>query len=152
VCAHLTLEMSFVSSLPKDYGYVFAVLGGSFFMNTYLVMNVVIARKKYDVQYPALYAPPGHKFEKEFNSVQRAHQNTLESYSLVMLQMCLCGLIYPVTSAICGGLWVAGRFMYGFGYANFGPTGRMVGGIFSHLGDFPLFIICLKIAYDMINK
>jgi glutathione S-transferase len=66
--------------------------------------------------------------------------------------MCLCGLVYPVTSAICGGIWVTGRFMYGFGYANFGPTGRMAGGIFSHLGDIPLVFICFKIAYDMISK
>ena len=27
------------------------------------------------MQYPALYAPPGHKNEKEYNCVQRAHQN-----------------------------------------------------------------------------
>ncbi len=36
----------------------------------YLTWNVISARKnlKYDVKYPALYALPGHKFEKEFNS------------------------------------------------------------------------------------
>ena len=138
--------------IPQGYGYVFAVLGGSFVMNTYLTMNVIMARKKYGVEYPALYAPPKHEFEKEFNSVQRAHQNTLESYAIVMIQMCACGLIYPITSATFGGLWVLGRFMYGFGYANFGPAGRMVGGLFGHLGDFPLAIMTMKIAYDMITK
>eukprot|EP00951_Prasinocladus_malaysianus_P048417 scaffold658215_cov78-Prasinocladus_malaysianus.AAC.1 len=71
--------------LPSEYGYIFAVLGASFLMNIYLTMNVVSARKKYDVQYPALYAPPDHKHAAEFNSVQRAHQNTLESYALVMI-------------------------------------------------------------------
>jgi glutathione S-transferase len=143
-------EMSF--SLPQDYGYVFATLGGSFFMNMYLTFNVISARKKYGVEYPALYAPTGHKFEKEFNSVQRAHQNTLESYGIVMLQMCACGLVYPITSAAFGAVWVLGRFIYGFGYANFGPKGRMVGGILGHFGDFPLVIMTLKIAYDMIVK
>lgn len=34
-------------------------------------------------------AAPGHKNELEFNSVQRAHQNTLESYAIVMLQVCV---------------------------------------------------------------
>ena len=63
---------------------------------------MVKARKEYGVEYPWLYAPESNKHHKEFNSAQRAHQNTLESYSLVMLQMCLCGLVYPITSAICG--------------------------------------------------
>ena len=66
-------------------------MGGGFALNIYLSINVAMARKKYDVQYPALYAPNGHKYEKEFNSVQRAHQNTLESFSFVFLQTALCG-------------------------------------------------------------
>ena len=57
--------------------YCFAVLGGSFFMNAYLTVNMALARKKYGVSYPALYAPPGHKDEVAFNSVQRANQNVL---------------------------------------------------------------------------
>lgn len=77
--------------LPREYGYVFAVLGGSFFMNTYLTFLVVQARNKYGIHYPYLYAPTGHKFENEFNSVQRAHQNTLEAYSYVMVVMSTCG-------------------------------------------------------------
>ena len=43
--------------LPSNYGYVMGVLGGSFFMNGYLTYLVIMARKKYDVQYPYLYAP-----------------------------------------------------------------------------------------------
>ncbi len=69
-------------SFPENYGYVFGVLGGSFFMNLYLIINVANARKKCDIHYPTLYAPAGHKYESEFNSIQRAHQNTLESYSM----------------------------------------------------------------------
>ena len=57
-------------------------------MNFYLMVNVVMARKKYDIQYPALYAPAGHKYEKEFNSVQRAHQNTLEVSVHVSAHIC----------------------------------------------------------------
>ena len=95
--------------------YCFAVLGSSFFMNAYLSINVALARKKYNITYPALYAPTGHKDEVAFNSVQRAHQNTLESYSMVMLQMMCAGLKYPVTSAACGATWVLGRVIYGYG-------------------------------------
>jgi glutathione S-transferase len=139
-------------TLPPAYGYVFGVLGGSFFMNGYLVYLVISARKKYGVEYPTLYAPESHKYAKEFNSVQRAHQNTLESYALVMLQMCVVGLVYPITAAACGALFCVGRCIYGYGYATGGPNGRYVGSIIFHLGDFPLFIMCLKIAYDMVAK
>jgi glutathione S-transferase len=62
-------------------------------MNSYLTYNVLAARNKYGIQYPNLYAPLGHKNEKEFNCAQRAHQNTLESFSIVMLNMGLCGKI-----------------------------------------------------------
>ena len=120
-------------------------------MNAYLTVLVINARKKYDVQYPLLYAPPGHKYEQKFNSVQRAHQNTLESYSFVMLNMCVNGLVYPVTSAAFGAIYCIGRIVYGYGYASGGPQGRMFGGILSHLGDIPLVVTSLKIAYDMIS-
>ena len=40
-------------------------------MNGFLIVKVAMARKKYNIQYPYLYAPLGHKFETEFNSVQR---------------------------------------------------------------------------------
>ena len=140
--------MSF--AFPPGYGYCFAVLGASCSMNFYLMVNVVMARKKYDIQYPALYAPAGHKYEKEFNSVQRAHQNTLESLGPVMLQMMACGLKHPITAATCGALYVLGRVIYGYGYAKGGPEGRMAGGIITHLGDWPLMFMCCKIGYDMI--
>jgi glutathione S-transferase len=102
-------------ALPDGYGYVFAVLGASFFMNMFLVINVVRARMKYDIKYPLLYAPQGHKYEKEFNCAQRAHQNTLESHSMVMLMMCVAGLIYPITAASFGAIWCIGRIIYGYG-------------------------------------
>ena len=38
-------------------------------------------------------------------------------------------------------IWVIGRIMYGYGYANGGPKGRMAGGLVSHLGDLPLIFM-----------
>jgi glutathione S-transferase len=138
--------------LPEHYGYVYAVLSASFFMNFYLAYNVVSARKKYGVDYPALYAPSCHKFENQFNSVQRAHQNTLETYALIMLQMCLNGLVYPMTSATFGGIWVLGRVIYGAGYSRYGPRGRGAGSLISLLGSVSLLIISMKITYDLLSK
>ena len=66
--------------------------------------------------------------------------------------MCVCGLVHPITSAACGGIWVLGRVIYGFGYAAGGPKGRMAGGILSHLGDFPLIGMTIKLGYSMLMQ
>jgi drug/metabolite transporter (DMT)-like permease len=73
--------------LPDDYGYVVLAHMFSWVSNMYLTINVVKARKKYDVKYPALYAPQDHKNAEEFNCVQRAHQNTLENWAPVQMLM-----------------------------------------------------------------
>lgn len=114
-------------------------------------MGVMSARKKYKVEYPLLYAPESNKEADKFNSVQRAHQNTLvESYPGVMIQMLVTGLFYPLAAASFGALWAIGRLIYFKGYSTGGPQGRMIGGLVSHLGDFPLMILCLKVAYDLL--
>mmetsp|Transcript_22787 Transcript_22787/g.52225 ORF Transcript_22787/g.52225 Transcript_22787/m.52225 type:complete len:149 (+) Transcript_22787:163-609(+) len=141
------MSYEILSSLPEGYCYTLAVFAASFFMNFFQTVQVILARKKYDVGYPHLYAPETNKFKKEFDSVQRGHQNTLESYAVVMLQMFVCGLFHPYTAAGCGGLWVAGRVVYAMGYARSGPGGRKIGGLVSHLGDLPLLIMLCKIAY-----
>lgn len=138
-------------SIPNDYGYIFLVVGLSFVLNIFLGMNVAMARKKYDVQYPNCYAPSDHKYAKEFNNCQRAHQNMLESYGFVLVAMCLCGFVYPITSAIYGAIWIIGRAIYAYGYTQHGPNGRMVGGLISHIGDMPLVFLCFRIAYESIK-
>ena len=69
-----------------------------------------------------------------------------------MLNMCVNGLVYPITSSIFGGIWVLGRIIYGYGYARGGPNGRYVGAIMFHLGDIPLVFQSFKIAYDLLKK
>merc|ERR1711935_70876 len=123
--------------IQPEFGYAF------------LVIQVVVARKKYGVQYPALYAPQGHKNETEFNSVQRAHQNTLENWASIQILMILNGLVNPRYAAGFGAVWVVGRVIYGFGYATGGPTGRRMGGIVSHLGDFPLLLMTFHTGASM---
>merc|ERR1712151_701190 len=107
---------------------------------------------KYGVEYPNLYAPHGHKDADKFNCVQRAHQNTLESWSMVMVTMFATALVYPTGSAVSGLFWVLGRFVYGFGYALGNPNFRMPGGILSHVGDFPLMIMAMRIAYSAVKN
>lgn len=97
-----------------------------------------IAAAPPQISYPRLYAPEGHKFFQEFNSIQRAHQNTLETWAPTMLLMLACGLTEPRAAATAGFLWVASRFIYGIGYGLLGPSGRFAGGILSYAGLLPL--------------
>ena len=120
---------------------------GVFFANQYLVVGVMQARKKYGIKYPNLYAPPGHKNEEAFNCAQRAHQNTVESMPLFLVELVLVGLFYPLFAASCGALWSVGRILYGYGYKTKGPDGRLIGSLISHLGDLPLQIAVFKLCY-----
>mmetsp|Transcript_14928 Transcript_14928/g.24418 ORF Transcript_14928/g.24418 Transcript_14928/m.24418 type:complete len:145 (-) Transcript_14928:34-468(-) len=138
--------------LPDDFGYVVLAHMFSWISNTYLTINVVKARKKYDVKYPALYAPADHKNAEEFNCVQRAHQNTLENWGPVQILMAFNGILHPKFAATCGAIWAVGRIVYGWGYSKNGPSGRMAGGLLSHLGDFPLLIGGFVCAFKMIRK
>merc|ERR1712153_114788 len=138
-----------MTMLPDGYGLVFAGLFATLIANFYLVINVVKARKKFGVKYPALYADASHidgklcKDEKdvaEFNCAQRAHQNTCENMSTIQLLGALNGLLFPTFAGSCLLIFAVGRILYGRGYVSGGPDGRMLGGIVSHLGDFPLMI------------
>eukprot|EP00667_Euglena_gracilis_P026811 EG_transcript_32658 len=129
--------------IPKDFGYVLLVIGLSWFLNIYLMALVVRARKQYKVPYPTLYADKDHKDHDKFNSVQRAHQNTLESWAPIQILMVVDGLLFPKAAAAFGLVWVLSRFLYGFGYSRSGPKGRMVGVLLSHLGTLPLIFLSL---------
>ena len=133
--------------VPADYKWVLLALVGVFFANQYLVIGVMKARKKYGVKYPNLYAPPGHKNEEAFNCAQRAHQNTVESQALFLVELVIVGLFYPLFAATCGALYSVGRILYGYGYATKGPDGRLIGSLISHLGDLPLQIAVFKLCY-----
>ena len=111
--------------------------------------QVSLARKTYKVEYPNLYAVPGfHKDADKFNCIQRAHQNTLESLTHVLVATFATGLVYPITAAAAGTVYMLGRFVYGYGYAMGDPKYRTPGGILSHLGDMPLMGMAIKIAYN----
>ena len=133
--------------VPADYKWVLLALVGVFFANQYLVVGVMQARKKYGIKYPNLYAPPGHKNEEAFNCAQRAHQNTVESQALFLVELVVVGLFYPLFAATCGALYSVGRILYGYGYATKGPDGRLIGSLLSHLGDLPLQIAVFKLCY-----
>ena len=66
--------------------------------------------------------------------------DTVENMATVQLLGCVNGLVFPKFSGGCLALYAIGRVIYGYGYTNGGPSGRMAGGLISHLADIPLWI------------
>ncbi|CAH1802300.1 unnamed protein product [Owenia fusiformis] len=118
-------------ALPEGFGYVLLTGAGSVFVNMWMAINVGKARKKYGVEYPDLYS----KDSKEFNCVQRAHQNTLESYAGYLFLLSVSGLQYPKISAVAGSTYLLGRILYAKGYYTGDPKNRVFSSI-SWLGSY----------------
>ncbi|XP_075550428.1 uncharacterized protein LOC142584141 isoform X1 [Dermacentor variabilis] len=76
--------------VPSEYGYVVLVGVGSTLVNTWLSFRVGMARKKYDVKYPAMYSDTSIVF----NCIQRSHQN-LKSLLVRDLSTWSAGLSTP---------------------------------------------------------
>jgi len=93
----------------------------------------------------------GHKNKKEFDCVQRAHQNTLEIAPSVASSTMMVGLMHPITSAALCGIWSLGRVVYVLGYGTGNPANRRTGGLIAHLGDIPLFVMTFVVGYKMLQ-
>lgn len=137
-------------SFPPQYGAAMLGVSCTFLANIAGVILVVKARKKYDIKYPWLYAPESHKNKKEFDCVQRAHQNFLEGLPLFNFSVLLCGLQFPVFAGVCGLGWSASMILKMWGYANGGPQGRQWGGGLAHLFDLPLMLATFYAGYLML--
>lgn len=125
--------MSVVSKIPREYGYVVLTGVASTFMLHWMTFKVVMARKKYNVDYPTLYSPENEKF----NCVQRAHQNTLEGYPTFLMLLFTGGLQYPKISAAAGMVWIAGKIVFAYGYYSDDIDNRRYGGV-AYLGLFAM--------------
>ncbi|GFR40035.1 hypothetical protein Agub_g573, partial [Astrephomene gubernaculifera] len=143
VAAHTAM-----AAVPPEFGYVAGVVAASWFVHHgYMAFKVMQARKKYDVKYPALYATPedcpNAEYRKAFNCVQRGHQNSLEGQPIFLAMLLTAGLKHPVTAAVAGAVYLAGRVAYMQGYATGDPEKRMRGG-FQYAGLFTLVGILVK--------
>lgn len=121
-----------VSDLPEGYGYVVLVgCVGNTFVNMWMAINVGRARKQYKVEYPEMYSPTS----KQFNCIQRAHQNTLEGQSQFLTLLFIGGLQYPKISAGVGMIYLASRVAYALGYYTGDPDKRRWGALPAHLAE-----------------
>jgi glutathione S-transferase len=113
--------------------------------------QVSLARRKFGVEYPTLYAESSHKNAKAFNCVQRAHQQTLEWMAPVMCLTASTGLVFPLAAAVSCGVWTVGKLLYIQGYSSGDPNGRHLGGAIAHLGDLPLIVMAFVAGNKVLN-
>ena len=111
---------SFSVPIPLNYGWV--LITGPFFhymASALMIINVMIARYKYDIHYPNLYGVPGyHKNAEEFNRVQRGHQHYFEGTGFYLMISLAAGLKYPVFVSWMNILYIVGSLLYQWGYKN----------------------------------
>lgn len=123
-----------VSDLPEGYGYVVLVgCVGNTFVNMWMAINVGRARKRLGVEYPDMYSSTS----KEFNCIQRAHQNTLEGQGTFLSMLFIGGLQYPKITAAVGTLYLASRVAFALGYYTGEPKNRRWGA-FGHIAELCL--------------
>jgi len=119
--------------LPDRFEYV-AVAGlASVFLTLWQGNLVYKQRKVAGIRYPQMYAEKEEMTSNSeayvFNNLQRAHQNTLESYPQFLFCMLATGLKYPTYAATAGGVWVLGRILFTLGY-RIDPEKRLTRGGF----------------------
>jgi len=133
--------------VPSEYGYVIfgqivagitlQVLGG----------EVMKARKKYNVQYPDMYSATS----KEFNNVQRGHQNALETYSTFIFFNAVGGLKHPLLAAGFAVAWSIGRYLYQQGYMEGANKRYSKGGHLHWLGLLGSMGLSISLALSLLH-
>jgi glutathione S-transferase len=160
--------MEFTLKLQPAYGWVIVDAIFSIFILKWMALSVGMARKRFGIEYPNLYAIPGiskrarnpeYKTLLEaipdedcnaFNCYQRAHQNTLENYPEFLVLLLVGGLQYPLIASVSGLFWNVGKILYAVGYQTGGPKGRFIGMV-SYLGLFPLLGLNVLTAWNFIK-
>ena len=74
--------------------------------------------------YPKLYAEGFSKPARDFNCVQRGHQQALEMLPQFMALSLVGAIRFPITCAIGGILYNIGRLSYAEGYSSGDPAAR----------------------------
>ncbi|KZO98073.1 membrane-associated proteins in eicosanoid and glutathione metabolism [Calocera viscosa TUFC12733] len=123
-----------VFEVPERFPLVIATATGTVFLNVYQYNNVDRARTAAGIKYPQLYAEQAELAKNpmalKFNCAQRAHQNTLESITYVLLMSFVTGLNYPVAASGLLAAWIIGRVQYTYKYSQ-GDASKRGGQLFN---------------------
>jgi len=119
--------------VPKGFGLVIiSNLLLSVSTLIFLARRVVAARHEFkerakkeggdvselEFDYPKLYAAGDSALAREFNAIQRGHQQALESYAPYVQLSLIAGTSYPVVVALGGIAWCVSRVVYANIYAK----------------------------------
>ncbi|KIZ01433.1 hypothetical protein MNEG_6530 [Monoraphidium neglectum] len=133
-------------AVAHQYGYVIASTAFTAAVLQWQAIRVAIARRKYNVAYPKMYAEGEGEEAQIFNCTQRSHQNTLETAPAMLVMTCMLGLVYPVSAAILNAVWSVGRIFYATGYSTGDPSKRMTGAGISGLSYLGCIIATLVVG------
>ncbi|XP_071113138.1 glutathione S-transferase 3, mitochondrial-like [Haliotis cracherodii] len=136
--------------IQSDFGYVVLVIVATWVLLNWLGLQVVKARRKYEVNYPIMYCTDTFGDGHMFNCVQRAHQNTLEVYPVTLVLLIFGGLEFPKVSAFCGVVWILSRVVYAYGYYTGDPSKR-TRGTFGYAGLLVLLVNSIIFALDILD-
>jgi glutathione S-transferase len=98
-----------------------------------------------------MYAVGDSPEAKKFNCTQRGHQNSLETLPSFLALLLVAGARYPVTAAIAGVVYNAGKIVYFNGYASGDPSKRMRGA-FSYFGFFTLIGAVVRAGLELLSS
>ncbi|KAG6480289.1 microsomal glutathione S-transferase 3-like [Zingiber officinale] len=143
--------MAMTFELSGDYGYVVLVLAAYIFFNFWMSIQVLLARERYNVDFPTMYALESeNKDAKLFNCIQRGHQNSLEMMPAFVVTLLLSGLYCPVGAAALGVVYTVGRYYYFKGYATGVPDNRLTVGRFAFMALLGLMILTTVVGVRLV--
>ncbi|KAK3278588.1 hypothetical protein CYMTET_13484 [Cymbomonas tetramitiformis] len=135
--------------LQPAHGYVaLAVVFTALVHNFYMSFGVGMARKKYGVQYPKMYATEDSPEAKAFNCVQRGHQNSLEGLPTFYALLLVSAVQFPLTAAVSGFVYSLGKIAYFTGYSTGDPDKRLRGS-FSYFGLLTLIGCAVRTGFTL---
>ncbi|CAF1390448.1 unnamed protein product [Rotaria magnacalcarata] len=137
-------------TLSREHGLAAGVAVSSWFVLQYMGVNVMKARKRYNIEYPKLYTVESDQESKTFNCIQRGHQHSLEVYPEFLLMLGLGSIRYPLISSVGGVIWLVGRIVFFRGYAT-GHAEKRRYGSFGYFGLFTMMGCAIKSIYDLIR-
>jgi len=143
--------------IPERYPLVIATATGTVALNIYQYLNVRSHRKASGIKYPQLYAEKAevdkNPLALKYNCAQRAHQNTLENLTHVIMMSFISGLKFPIVTSGLLGAWILGRYLWTVEYSTGDPNNRT--GIIHKSGIFGLMFTSVAtsaiLLYDMYN-
>ncbi|PWA03151.1 hypothetical protein BB558_000673 [Smittium angustum] len=144
-------------TIGTGYAWNVIIAAGMGLQCTIAGINCGSVRSKFNVPHPDMgcgrfAAKLSDEDWATFNNVIRVHQNYVEQLPVAISAVLMSGLFYEKASITLGLAYVASRIAYAYGYAKFGPKGRMVGAIGQYLSIVSMLSLCFYGSYKQLSN